>query len=109
MQVKVSTNNDILVIMFEGKLDTGTAPYAESETNKYIKDQTKVIMDLEQTSFVSSAGLRVFLATAKKLMAVGGTLRICNANEVVKEVLEMSGFTTILEVKDDLESAMSGF
>ena len=66
-------------------------------------------MDLEQTSFVSSAGLRVFLATAKKLMAVGGTLRICNANEVVKEVLEMSGFTTILEVKDDLESAMSGF
>ncbi len=109
MQVKISTKNDVLIIMFEGKLDTGTANYAESETNKYIKDHKKVIMDLGSTSFVSSAGLRVFLATAKKLMAVGGALRICNANAVVKEVLEMSGFTTILEVKDDLDSALEGF
>lgn len=109
MQVKISTQDDILIIMFEGKLDTGTATYAETETNKYIKDYNKVIMDLSTTSFVSSAGLRVFLATAKKLMAIGGTLCICNANAVVMEVLEMSGFTTILEVRTDLEGALACF
>ena len=52
-----------------------------------------------QLQYVSSAGLRVFLATAKKLTVSGGPLKLCVANEVVREILDISVFSAILEVK----------
>lgn len=108
MQIITVEENGILVADLKGKLDTSTAPQAEKEIGKYIIAGRKMVLDLEQTSFVSSAGLRVFLATAKKLMAAGGTLRICGANEVVSEILEISGFTTILDVRSNRAAALEG-
>ena len=107
MQVTTSTSQDVLIIMYEGDLDTRTATQAEIETNKFLKGYLKVVMNLQNTNFVSSAGLRVFLSTAKRLHALDGTLRICNANEIVSEILDKSGFSTIIDVRNDLLEALS--
>ena len=73
METKSETIDDIIVFRFGGSLDTGTAPDAESAVNRELQNQPKkMIFDLSKTEFVSSAGLRVFLATAKKLAANGG-------------------------------------
>jgi len=109
MEVVSTQNGDSLVVDVIGQLNTGTAPKLESEVNKLLADNQKIILNLEQTLFVSSAGLRVFLMTAKKLKASGGKFRLCHANEVVTEILEISGFSTILDVKGSLEDALSGF
>ena len=109
MEVKISQNNESLIMEFVGRLDTGTAPKVEVEVNKQLEKHNKVIIDLKETAFVSSAGLRIFLATAKKLMKSGGKLRICNPNDVVNEVFQISGFNTILDVKGTLEEALEGF
>lgn len=108
MEIQTLEENGILIVDIKGKLDTSTAPQAEKEIERYISPGRKMVLDLEQTSFVSSAGLRVFLATAKKVMAEGGMLRICGANEVVNEILEISGFTTILDVRKDRTEALQG-
>ena len=109
MEIISTITNDCLVINFVGQLDTGTATKAEMEVNKQLENNQKIIFDLAQTTFVSSAGLRVFLATAKKLKASNGKFRICNANEVVKEILDISGFSTILDIQKTLEDALNGF
>ena len=109
MDITYNLSDDVLVMNLTGKLDTSTAPKVEAETVKQIENHKKILFNLENTSFVSSAGLRIFLATAKRLAAVGGKLRICNANEVVLEILEISGFTTILEIKSTAEEALAGF
>jgi len=109
MDVNVAKADDNLVLEFVGRLDTGTAPKVETTVNKQLENTKKLIIDLAQTEFVSSAGLRVFLATAKKLMAKGGKLRICNPNEVVNEVFEISGFSTILDIKGSLDEAIKDF
>ncbi len=109
MEIKTSKNNDILVFEFIGDLNTNTAPLAEEELNDKLQDNDKVIINLEETGFVSSAGLRIFLIAAKKLMASGGKLCLCNANEVVQEVLDISGFSTMLDVKPSFEDAVEGF
>jgi anti-sigma B factor antagonist len=109
MEVVSTQNGDSLVVDVIGQLNTGTASKLESEINKILTEHQKIILNLNQTLFVSSAGLRVFLMTAKKLKASGGNLRFCHANEVVTEILEISGFSTILDVKDSLEDALSGF
>jgi len=109
MDINTRTEKDILILSLEGSLDTSTAAKVEAEANKSIETYTKVIMDLSSTSFVSSAGLRVFLSTAKQLMAVGGKFRLCGANDVVNEILEISGFNQIIEVKPNLDEALANF
>lgn len=99
---------DALVIDLNGNLDTNTAPEAETLINTQIdNDVKKIIINLENTKYVSSAGLRVFLATAKKLTANGGTVKLCSANEVVQEILDISGFSSILDVRESQKDALS--
>ncbi|BDS09785.1 STAS domain-containing protein [Aureispira anguillae] len=109
MEIVSTKHEDKLVLGFNGQLDTGTAPKVEIEVNKYLENNQKVIFNLEATTFVSSAGLRVFLGTAKKLKASGGLFRICNANDVVQEILDISGFSQILDIKGNLEEALMDF
>lgn len=107
MEIVSTKHDDKLVLDFIGQLDTGTAPKVELEVNKHLENNQNIIFNLAQTAFVSSAGLRVFLGTAKKLKASGGLFRICNANEIVQEILDISGFSQILDIKDSLEAALA--
>ena len=100
--------NNVLVIDLKGNLDTNTSPDAETRINNYLESgTTKIVINLEQTNYVSSAGLRIFLATAKNITAANGALKLCSPNDVVKEILYISGFSTILDVKPSEDEALS--
>jgi anti-sigma B factor antagonist len=110
MQIEIKESQGIQIISFEGNLDTGTSPEAESKINELIAaGKQKLLVNFEQLNFISSAGLRVLLATVKKLNASGGDLRICSLNATVQEVFDISGFVTILNVKNTEEEALSSF
>ena len=108
MEIRIKEIGDIRVVNIVGQLDTSTSPEAEAEIGKLLDDaQKKIIINLEELSYLSSSGLRVFLGTAKKLMATGGTVKLCCPNDVVNEILEISGFNTILDVRNTEEEAIS--
>ena len=108
LEVNVNEIKDVIIVKLQGNLDTNTAPDAESEINKKLEEGAlKMIINLEKTNYVSSAGLRIFLATAKKITASGGVLKLCGANDVVQEILDISGFSTILDVKKNEEEALA--
>ena len=108
LEVNVNEVNDVVIVKLLGNLDTNTAPDAETEINKWLENGTKkMVINLEKANYVSSAGLRIFLATAKKITASGGVLKLCSANEVVQEILDISGFSTILDIKKTEEEALS--
>lgn len=108
LELKSSEKNGVTVFDLVGNLDTNTAPEAEAAINdKLASGVSKIVLNLEKTNYVSSAGLRVFLATAKKMTASGGAVKLCCANEVVQEILDISGFSTILDVKESEEQALS--
>ena len=107
LEVNANEVNNVVIVKLLGNLDTNTAPDAETEINKWLEDGAqKMIINLEQTNYVSSAGLRIFLATAKKITASGGAVKLCNANDVVQEILDISGFSTILDVKATEQEAL---
>ena len=110
MKIETRESQGIQIIAFEGNLDTNTSPEAESKINELIDaGNQKLLVNFEQLNFISSAGLRVLLATVKKLNASGGDLRICALNATVQEVFDISGFVTILSVKSTEEEALSSF
>jgi anti-anti-sigma factor len=90
-----------------GKLDTNTTPAAEGEINALLDaGASKLLINFEQLSYISSSGLRLLLATAKKLKASGGDLKVCSLNEMATEVFEVSGFSSILNVFDSEQDAL---
>ncbi len=110
--MNISTTNieSVAVVRLEGNLDTNTSSDAQESLNQLIDGGTsKILVNLAEVDFVSSAGLRILLVTAKKLSGSGGNLRISNLNETVTEVFEISGFSTILDVFGSEEEALQGF
>ena len=102
--------NEIKVVEFDGEFDTTASPAVESQLNQ-LREQgvRKILVDFQKMEFISSAGLRVLLATAQELQKAGGELRVCNLNEEVNEVFDISGFSTILMVFKDESEALQGF
>jgi anti-anti-sigma factor len=110
MNIDISESGGVQVLSFEGNLDTNNSPGAEAKINELIEGgATRLLVNFERLNFISSSGLRVLLATAKKLGPVGGTLRICALNPTVQEVFDISGFGTILNVSASEEEALAAF
>lgn len=110
MEIETTEITDVRVIEVRGHLDTNTSPDAEEVINALIDDGAeKLLFDFVALEYISSAGLRILLATAKKLKVSGGDLRICGLNETVQEVFDISGFSSILTVSASKDEALASF
>lgn len=110
MKITIKDSNEVKIVQFEGELETNTSHDAETCLNQLIDEGVKkILVDFEKLDYISSAGLRVLLATAQKLQGGDGALKVCNLNETVKEVFDISGFSTILSVFKSESEALDGF
>ncbi len=95
--VKFDVDNGSMTIHLIGRLDTTTAPAAEKEIQAAREKNApnRILVDCSKLDFISSAGLRVILRLKK---AVRDT-KIINVSPEVYEILDMTGFTEMMEVK----------
>jgi anti-sigma B factor antagonist len=98
MQISTRRSNDIHIVAIAGNLDSTTSPEAQKALDAVVAGATTVALDFSELDYISSAGLRVLLGAAKKLRGSGGTLRMFGLNQSVREVFEISDFSTILAV-----------
>ena len=102
----IRTEEDLIVLTPPERLDTTNSPDAEREiVSKIEEGATRVVIDLSNTSFVSSAGLRVILKVAKLLHQQDGALALCGLSDQITEVFEVSGFMTLVKVVPTFEEA----
>ena len=98
MQISTRTSNDIHIVAITGSLDSTTALEAQKSLDAVVAGARKVALDFSQLDYISSAGLRILLGAAKQLRAKGGTLGMFGLNQSVREVFDISGFSSILPV-----------
>lgn len=94
MDIKKTENGKSLTIALAGRLDTTTAPELQSEVS-VLGDYDELIFDLENLSYISSAGLRVLMVAHK---GMSGNVKIKNANADIKEIFEITGFDSMFNV-----------
>jgi anti-sigma B factor antagonist len=98
MTIVEERNNNVLTLKIEGRLDTNTAPTLEITINENLDGVTELILDMNQLTYVSSAGLRVLLSSQKKMNKIG-TMKLIGVCEEVMEVFEMTGFVDVLNIE----------
>ena len=98
MEIFKNRNENELRISVEGRLDTSTAPALEQEINDNLEGVESLILDFKGLEYISSAGLRVLLGS-QKAMSKQGSMKLCNVNVDVMEILEITRFSDILTIE----------
>ena len=95
MKIDFTITDNNLQVALDGRLDTTTAPELDSFLGEHYGKISALTIDCEKLMYVSSAGLRVLLSAQKKMM---GAMTLRNVGELVMEVLEMTGFSGLLNI-----------
>lgn len=107
MDFNSTKQGDFWVVVAKGRMDAVTAPEFEKECNAAMDNgENTFLADLGGLEYISSAGLRSILTTAKKLKASGGSISFCNLSGMVKEVFTISGFNAMFKMYDSVENAL---
>ena len=88
-----------LMVALSGRLDTSAAPGAQKEILGALHDVTELVYDLENLEYISSAGLRILIASLKEMKAKDGSMTLINVSEGVREILDLTGFGLILDIQ----------
>lgn len=87
-----------LTVNVAGRLDTTTAPTLEESLKESLDTVDELVLDLSDLEYISSAGLRVLLAT-QKIMNQHNGMKVTGVNEVIMEIFEVTGFSEILTIE----------
>jgi anti-anti-sigma factor len=106
LDIKGEVTQGVAVYRITGKIDGLTSPDLEAALSSAIKEgAARVILDMRAVTYVSSAGLRGLLSTAKRAKAAQGGLAVFGLQPAVNEVFEISGFQSVLAVAPDESEA----
>ena len=110
MEIQDKQINDQIIIKISGNIDAITAPKLTEHIRTHIaKGNINLITDLTEVPYTSSAGLRVFLAAVKETRSKSGDMRLANIQPDVLKVLALTGFTNILKIFPDVDSAVKSY
>ena len=109
-QLSTSVQGDITIIRLEGYLDAHTAPQFEEKLQAEIEEgRTRVIVDCAKLTYISSAGLGVFMSFIEEIREQGGDIKICGLAPKVRHTFEILGFQDIFDLLEDVPSAVQRF
>lgn len=106
MEIQAETAAGVTVATLSGRLDAQTATDAQRTLWELIDGgATRLVLDLGAVEYVSSAGLRILLTTAKKLSGPDRKLVLCALQPDVRKVFATSGLLGVFTVTDDAAAA----
>jgi len=108
--IQTSIEDGLAIITLEGFVDAHTAPQFESAVQSEIDaGRINLIVNCEKLSYISSAGLGVFMSFVEEVRDHGGDIKICGLVPKVKHTFEILGFQDIFEMLEDQSAAKQKF
>jgi anti-anti-sigma factor len=108
MDIRFSREKEITVASVKGRLDATTAPEFERAFAGVMDSGEKVFLfDFEGVEYISSAGLRIILAAAKRLNTIEGKIAFAALHGPVKDVFRISGFGAIFDIYETRDKALA--
>ena len=112
MEINAERDGATVIARPTGRLDGSNAGEFQEALEGAIEESDRaLVLDFEDISYISSAGLRVILLTARSLQGNGGQMALCSLDAPIREVFAISGFDTIIPIhgtRDEALAAVSG-
>ena len=110
MKVAIEQCGGVAVIKPEGPITWANAEEFKSETIESMdKNLGRIIVDASSISYVDSKGLGVLVELSQELGQRGKTLKLCQVNETVRQVIELTGLRPLFEHFEDINTAVRSF
>jgi anti-anti-sigma factor len=110
MKIETRQVDGVLLVGISGRLDSLTSGDAGDQIVAIAQGgNRRVLLDLEKLEFLTSAGMRVIIRGARLVAENQGELKICNASEHIRKLLELSGFNSLIKVYDSKSDAILAF
>ena len=98
MKITVQEIDGKLVAALSGEMDTAAAVEAEAALQPLSESAGKdVVLECSELEYIASSGLRVLLNVLKKVKAGGSRIILKNVNDVIRDVLELTGFVSLFQ------------
>lgn len=107
MDIREEQLDGAWLVAAAGRIDSNSAPALEAVLPDRVQQHPATIMDLAEVAYVSSAGLRIFLKGVKAAKATGHRLVLTGLSPAVYEVFDISGFTAIFTIAQDVEAGLA--
>lgn len=108
--------NRVDLIEVVGRVDATTAPQLKQLIESIFADgRYRIVLDFSRLEYISSPGLRVLIEARKKAREwkltdlEGGDVRIANLPPRIKEVFDLTGFSSLFEIYGDTVEAVGSF
>jgi len=109
MEVSLREESGLNVIGVEGRIDHANSGGFAEALEPYLadcnEDTPPLVFDLSKVDYISSAGLRILMMTARRIKAQNGKFGVASIQPVVQEVFTISKFHLVLPCFNDLEAA----
>lgn len=107
MEINISQQPKAVVVVVKGRMDAATAPTFETTLADHITaGASRFVVDCGNLEYISSAGLRSLLLTAKTLRTRNGELVFAGLTDVVREVFDIAGFAAMFSIYDSTDAAL---
>lgn len=101
MKTDVKEKNEKVIISLDGRLDTASTGEFEEAIQPFLtREGVKILIDCDKLVYICSSGLRSFMLLLKNVTKNSGSLMIENMRSEIKEVFDMTGFSSIFNIKD---------
>ncbi len=108
--IQTTVEDGLSIISLEGFVDAHTAPQFESAVQSEVDaGRIRLIVDCEKLSYISSAGLGVFMSFYEEVRERGGDIKICGLVPKVKHTFEIMGFQSLFDMPENQSAAKQSF
>ncbi|MBQ9384331.1 MAG: STAS domain-containing protein [Ruminiclostridium sp.] len=100
LKIEKKQENGVLTVIPEGRIDNSSAPQLEAQIKDSLEGITKLVLEFEKVTYISSSGLRVLLNFHKSMEERDGELIVRKPAELVKGVFDVTGFSDVLTMEN---------
>ncbi len=107
MEINIKTVDDVKIAVLQGDIDASTAPSVTQEVLPLVEPGKRIILDMTEVPFMSSAGLRVLLSLYRQTSVKEAKLLLVGLNEELQDTMSVTGFLEHFQVSDTLDEALA--
>ena len=102
-------SDDVAIVTISGRVDSVSAISMDAELTKIAHDNKKIVLDLKDVDYISSAGIRAIVKLLQSTKKAGGGVKLANMPANVVDVLETVGMLQMVEAFPTVDEAVAGF